>query len=201
VPPPTAPSVLFALGNPGPRYASTRHNFGWLALDRLADRWRLGMRPAATGPWEEAEGEVAGFTVVLVKPMTFMNRAGLAARGVLERRGLEARTLLALTDDLDLPFGALRLRKRGGAAGHRGMQSLIDCLGTQQFSRLRLGIGGIPSALDPADFVLEPFSEAEWEVARGVIERAADCLEVAVARGLDAAMNEFNRDSAPEADG
>lgn len=193
--------MLFALGNPGPRYAFTRHNYGWMALDRLAGRWRLRPRAAPSGPWEEAEGDVAGSAVLLVKPMTFMNRAGLAARGVLERRRLEAKALLAITDDLDLPFGSLRLRKQGGAAGHRGMQSLIDCLSTKEFARLRLGIGGIPSALDPADFVLEPFSEDEWEEARGVIERAADCLEWVVARGLEAAMNEFNRDSAPQPEG
>jgi PTH1 family peptidyl-tRNA hydrolase len=183
--------VFFALGNPGARYARTRHNFGWLALERLASRWRQRM-VQAPGPWEQALAEVAGATVLLIAPLTYMNRSGAAAAAVLERWNLPPEALLALYDDLDIPFGGLRLRKQGGAAGHRGMLSVIEALGTERFPRLRLGVGGIPFVGEAADFVLEEFRREEWPTAETVCERAADALEVVAARGLETAMNQFN---------
>ncbi len=193
--------IYFALGNPGPRYARTRHNLGWLAMERLAGRWRQRLAPGP-GPWEQALTEVAGTVVLLVEPLTYMNRAGAAAAALLERCDLPPGALLALYDDLDIPFGALRLRKQGGAAGHRGMLSLIEALGTQRFPRLRLGLGGIPFEGEAADFVLEEFRREEWASVETLCERAADALEVVAARGFEAAMNQFNAtpEAPPQAD-
>ncbi len=185
------PLVYLGLGNPGSRYARTRHNFGWLALERLAGR--LGLRlKRAVGPWQQAEAEIAGTPVILAVPLTYMNRSGEAAAKLLAQRGLGSEALVAVYDDLDIPFGSLRLRKKGGAAGHRGMMSLIDSLESDGFARLRLGVGGIPFVGEAADFVLEEFTLEEWLTAQAVMERAADALEVAAARGFEAAMNQFN---------
>jgi len=192
-----APLVFFALGNPGARYARTRHNFGWMALEALASRWRLRLARSA-GAWDEARGEIAGAEVTLVQPLTYMNRCGQAAAALLAQRGLTPEHLVALYDDLDIPFGSLRLRKQGGAAGHRGMESLIEALQTEKFPRLRLGLGGIEHGGETADFVLEEFSASEWPVARRMIERAADAMEGIAAGGFEAAMNQFNVPAAPE---
>ncbi|MEE8536526.1 MAG: aminoacyl-tRNA hydrolase [Acidobacteriota bacterium] len=192
------PRIFFALGNPGRRYEQTRHNFGRLVLKRLLERWKLKLRRAA-GPWSEARFEVAGRAVLLAEPRTYMNRVGAAAVALLEHHALRPDALVALYDDIDLPFGSLRLRKHGGAAGHRGMLSLLGALGTEEVARLRLGIGGLPIAGEVADFVLEEFSSEERSTADAVSERAADALECVAARGLDTAMNLFN--SAPPPDG
>ncbi len=188
------PRIFFALGNPGRRYERTRHNFGRLVLKRLLERWKLKLRRAA-GPWSEARFDLAGTPVILVEPSTYMNRVGPAAVALLERHNLRPDALVALYDDVDIPFGFLRLRKHGGAAGHRGMLSLIGALGTEEFARLRLGIGGMSIAGEVADFVLEEFSSEERPTADTVSARAADALECVAARGLDTAMNLFN--SAP----
>jgi PTH1 family peptidyl-tRNA hydrolase len=185
------PRVFFALGNPGKRYARTRHNFGWLVLECLLRRWNLRLRRAA-GPWEEAQTKVTGARLVLAEPLTYMNNVGRAAIALLEHHGLQPQDLLALYDDIDIPFGTLRLRKHGGAGGHRGMVSLIESMGTEQFARLRLGLGGLPLTGEVADFVLEEFSPEELTTAEAVTEKAADALEVVATRGLNAAMNQFN---------
>ncbi|MGH2626058.1 MAG: aminoacyl-tRNA hydrolase [Anaerolineales bacterium] len=184
--------VFFALGNPGARYARTRHNFGWMAVEKLAGRLRVRLRPSPDGPWEEGQVGAGISDVLLVRPLTYMNRAGAAATALLSLRQIPPSSLVAVYDDLDIPFGGLRLRKQGGAAGHRGMLSLIEALGTQGFPRLRLGLGEIPFAGEAADFVLEEFGLEEWPVAERVADRAADAMQVIAAKGFEAAMNQFN---------
>jgi PTH1 family peptidyl-tRNA hydrolase len=184
--------VFFALGNPGGRYAGTRHNFGWMALEKLAGRLRVRLKTSTYGPWEEAQAGPEGSGTLLVRPLTYMNRVGAAAAALLSQRDIPPASLVAVYDDLDIPFGGLRLRKQGGAAGHRGMLSLIEALGTQGFPRLRLGLGGIPFAGEAADFVLEGFSPEERPMAERVAERAADAMEMIGAKGFEAAMNQFN---------
>lgn len=169
-----------------------------MALEELAARWRLRLE-RGPGPWREAAGPVAGAPVILAEPLTYMNRSGEAAAALLVEHRLGPDSLIAIYDDLDIPFGTLRLRPQGGAAGHRGVLSLIEALGTERFPRLRLGLGGIPMAVEPAEFVLEEFTQEEWPTARSVAGRAADALEVAAGRGFEAAMNQFN--AAPAADG
>ncbi|MEE9217547.1 MAG: aminoacyl-tRNA hydrolase [Acidobacteriota bacterium] len=191
--------VFFALGNPGRRYVRTRHNFAWLVLDRFLKRRCIRLRRAG-GPWKEARAEIGGSPVVLAQPMTYMNRSGAAAAALLRHHRAQPQALLAVFDDLDIPFGALRLRRQGGAAGHRGVLSIIESLGTRGFARLRLGLGGIPFQGEAADFVLEEFSAGEWMIAEEVCERASEALEAVARQGLDAAMNQFNAAPTAEAE-
>lgn len=182
-------SIVCGLGNPGQRYRSTRHNLGFMALDRLSKRhsfsWKRGAGPAQVAFWR-----VAGRTVTLVKPLTYMNESGVA----LARYGTVADgTLLVVCDDLNLPFGRLRLRPHGGGGGHRGLDSIIAHLGGNGFPRLRLGIGGALPETDWVEFVLTDFHPAEREAVSEMTTAAAEAIETAVRDGLDAAMQRFNR--------
>ena len=172
-----------------------------MALERLAERLRVRFSRSSLGPWEEARAELGGTELRLVEPLTYMNRVGPAAVALLAGLDLAPASLIAIYDDLDIPFGSLRLRKQGGAAGHRGMLSLIESLGSERFPRLRLGLGGIPFTGDPADFVLEEFAREERPIVGDVIERAADALEVVAEKGFETAMNRFNGAGAAGAGG
>ena len=181
-------AIVCGLGNPGPDYRSNRHNLGFMALDTLSRRHFLSWRHAA-GPAEVALWRVAGRAVALMKPLTWMNESGAA----LEKHGGAAKDdLLVVCDDLNLPLGAMRLRLRGGSGGHKGLDSLIEHLGTADFPRLRLGIGGPPPDADWAEFVLSDFLPEEREAVDGMIEKAADAIETAVRQSVDAAMRRFN---------
>jgi PTH1 family peptidyl-tRNA hydrolase len=181
-------SVVCGLGNPGARYRSTRHNLGFLTLDLLSRRHALSWRRAG-GPSQEARWRAAGRTIVLLKPLTYMNESGAAVSRVA---GLSPAGLLVVSDDLNLPLGRLRFRMGGGSGGHNGLASIIDRLGTEAFPRLRLGIGGAPGGIDWADFVLTDFPAEERETADALVEAAADAVELAVRRGLHAAMQRYN---------
>ena len=181
-------AIVCGLGNPGPRYRSNRHNLGFMALDTLSERHSLSWRRAA-GPAQVALWRVAGRAVAVIKPLGYMNESGavLAKRG-----GAERDALLVVCDDLNLPLGALRLRPRGGSGGHKGLDSLIERIGTADFARLRLGIGSPRPGVDRVEFVLSDFLPEEREAVNGMIETAADAIETAVREGLDAAMRRFN---------
>ncbi len=191
--PPMVEHLILGLGNPGEEYAHTRHNAGFQVLGVLARRWRLAFREKRAHA-RLAVGPVAGRPVVLARPYTFMNRSGAAAAGLLRWLGLEPARLLVVYDELDLPAGALRLRPRGGAAGHKGMASLIEALGTEEFPRLRLGIGRpADPGIDPMDYVLLPRTPQEEQEWAPVLERAADAVECFLREGIAAAMDLFNR--------
>ena len=182
-------STVCGLGNPGPRYHATRHNLGFMALDALSKRhsfsWKRSPGPAQTALWR-----AAGRTVTLIKPLTYMNESGVA----LARRGASGSgELLVVCDDLNLPLGQLRLRSRGGSGGHKGLESIIERLGTEDFARLRLGIGGAPGGTDWVEYVLSEFAGEERETVDAMIEAAADAIETAVRAGLDAAMRRLSR--------
>jgi peptidyl-tRNA hydrolase, PTH1 family len=181
-------AIVCGLGNPGPRYRSNRHNLGFMALDILSGRHALSWRRAA-GPSEVALWRVAGRQVSLVKPLTWMNESGSA---LAKQRGAPADGLLVVCDDLNLPLGALRLRPRGGSGGHKGLDSVIEHLGTSDFPRLRLGVGSAPPGVDWVEFVLSDFLPEEREAMKGLVEAAADAIETAVRQSLDAAMRRFN---------
>jgi len=192
-----ATRLIVGLGNPGPEYAATRHNVGFRVVDLLAERHRLpGWK--RHGNRLETSGTVEGQSVVLLKPLTYMNRSGeaLAARG--RKEPLELREILVCFDDLALPLGRLRLRPSGSDGGHNGMRSLIARLGTGDFPRLRVGIapvdedGGAMQVEDGADFVLAPFRRNERSAIEDAIERAADAIECVLAESLSGAMNRFN---------
>lgn len=191
--PPAAEYVVLGLGNPGEAYVRTRHNAGFQVLGVLARRSGLSFQEKRAHA-RLAAGQVAGRPVILARPYTFMNRSGAAAAGLLRWLGLEPARLLVVYDELDLPAGTIRLRARGGAAGHKGMASIIESLGTEEFPRLRLGIGR-PSdpGMDPMDYVLLPRTPQEEQAWAPVLERAADAVECFLREGLTAAMDRFNR--------
>lgn len=183
--------VVFGLGNPGERYARTRHNVGFRVVEELARR--RGIRLAA-GECNSLLG--SDEALFLVAPQTFMNRSGYAARCLAERHDLEPEDLLVVYDEIHLPLGKLRLRRGGNPAGHRGMESILECLGTDRVPRLRLGVGteGGPAAGEElVSFVLSPFDEDEREAVDGMIRRAADACAVWAHDGVGAAMQQFNR--------
>jgi PTH1 family peptidyl-tRNA hydrolase len=183
--------LVVGLGNPGSRYRLTRHNLGFMVVDALADRWRIGVG----GKRHEAEtgaGEFAGVRVALAKPQTFMNASGESVAKLRRLYRLEPRDILAVYDDLDLAFGRIRLRGDGGAGGHNGVASLISVLG-KGFPRLRVGIGRPPGGADPVGYVLEPFAPEETAGLADVVDRAAQSVESWLEVGLEATMNVANR--------
>jgi PTH1 family peptidyl-tRNA hydrolase len=186
--------LVLGLGNPGRPYRSTRHNLGFRVAEALAEasgaRWQ-----DAPGPALAAAIEIGPRSGVVAKPLTWMNRSGLAARALRERlEGPDLSRLLLVTDDLDLPLGRLRLRKEGGAGGHNGLRSVVVELGSGAFPRLRLGIGRPPAddALDVVDHVLESFLPEEEPAVADLVERACRAVELFVAEGVESAMNRFN---------
>lgn len=184
--------LLIGLGNPGLRYALTRHNTGFWVIDEMAARGKVNLREI-TGRSCLAQAKFAGKEVVLAKPLTFMNRSGLAARALLRHFSLEPENLLVIYDDLDLPLGRIRLRPKGGSGGHRGLASIINFLQTGDFPRLRLGIGRSEGMDSGADYVLSPFTPGEEEQILKAVQTAADALETYLAHGLQEAMNRYNR--------
>lgn len=187
--------LVLGLGNPGPKYTDTRHNLGFRVVDTLAGRLGIAVDRSECNSLVGG-GRIGGAgEVLLAKPLTYMNRSGHAARCLLERRGLEPPAVLVVFDEVSLPLGRLRLRPSGSPGGHRGMESVIASLRTDEVPRLRLGIapeGGVPGE-EMVDFVLEPFSRDERETAAEMVERAADACLCWLGEGAEAAMNRFNR--------
>ncbi len=183
--------LLVGLGNPGRQYRENRHNIGFMALDRIsialeAKLGRLQSRAlVASVTWQ-------GNRVILAKPQTFMNLSGQAVASLLRFYKIPLTQLLVIHDDLDLPLGTLRLRPSGGSAGQRGLASTIQQLGTQDFPRLRLGIGRPPGQMDAADYVLQDFSQSERELLTIVLDNSVAAAQTFMRGGLEKAMNEFN---------
>ena len=179
--------LVVGLGNPGIRYRATRHNAGFLLVERLAARWHiaLGTRPVAA--W--GEGRIGEIPVVLVKPTTFMNASGDAVRAL--QHDVAPDTIVVAFDDLDLPLGRVRIRRGGGAGGHRGVASVIEAIGAD-FVRVRVGIGRPPAGLETVDFVLDAFTPEEQMEFNTALSRAEEGVECLVREGLDAAMRLCN---------
>lgn len=194
IPPATSarpPRLVAGLGNPGERYAGTRHNLGFRVVEELARRRGIAVAEV------ECNSRVgrAGDGLLLVMPQTYMNRSGYALRCLAERHGFEPSDLLVVYDEVALPIGRLRMRPGGSPGGHRGLESVVENLRTDRIPRLRLGCGGEdgpPAGEELVDYVLSPFRPEEREAADGMVARAADACEAWVARGIEAAMNEFN---------
>lgn len=185
--------LVVGLGNPGPRYEGTRHNVGFMAAEAFLARHRRG------GDREEKEAVVAearwsGETILVVRPQSFMNLSGSPVGALARRHGAGPGEVFLLYDDGDLPLGAIRVRPGGGAAGHRGVESVMEALGSREIPRVRLGIGrpdGDRRGL--ADYVLDRFEEGERDTVNDMIERSVDALQVALKRGVKAAMNLYNQ--------
>jgi PTH1 family peptidyl-tRNA hydrolase len=187
-----SPFLVVGLGNPGREYRETRHNVGFMLADRLAARMgvtfgRLELKALI------AKGELAGRKLILAKPQTYMNLSGQSVSSLVRFYKIPMENLLVAYDDVDLPFGVLRLRPGGGSAGQKGMASIIQSLGGQSFSRLRIGIGRPPGRMDAADYVLQKFSKSEQEQLDEILDRAADAVQSFVTQGLEMAMNQYNR--------
>lgn len=189
--------LVLGLGNPGDRYADTRHNLGFRVVEELARRLDVRLGVEVCGAFWAGAGAVD-----LAMPRTYMNRSGYSARCLSQRNGYAPENILVVYDEVHLPLGRLRLRGRGSPGGHRGMESIIENLRTTAVPRLRLGIaaekaerkGGSASGMQAelADFVLAPFAAGEIETARSMVQRAADCVLSWVDRGVDVTMNEYN---------
>lgn len=181
--------LVVGLGNPGKRYEGTRHNVGFEVVDEVARRVGAVMGVEKFHGWFGKGVHQAG-DVVLLKPTTFMNRSGRAVLAAGRFYKLELSDLLVVSDDTALPVGRLRIRHRGSAGGHNGLQDIVDVLGSQDFARLRVGVGEPVGA--SAVYVLSPFDAGERSVVDAAVRRAADAVECWMDRGVDAAMNEYN---------
>lgn len=184
--------LVFGLGNPGRQYEATRHNLGFRVADDLASFCRIplqdGSRYAVYG-----EGQWKSHSLVLAKPLTYMNRSGLAVAELLERFGQSPGDVLVVSDDVSLPLGELRVRPRGSSGGQKGLQSIIEQLGTEEFGRLRLGIGPAPPGTPLEDFVLEAFLPNEEQVAQEMIWKAREATLCVLEAGMEQTMRLFNR--------
>lgn len=183
--------LIVGLGNPGAEYRLTRHNFGFMVLDALAEHWNIQLKKIKFRA-VIAESRVREQKVVLAKPLTFMNESGRAVAPLLRYFKVPWHNLLVIHDDLDLPLGTLRLRPSGHTGGQRGMESISSQLGTNEFPRLRLGISRPPGQMDPKDYVLKNFLPNEEELKKIVIQQAVDAVACFINEGLTAAMNRYN---------
>lgn len=185
--------LIVGLGNPGREYALTRHNSGFIALDHLAKRWRVGWTNAARFQASLAKAQVGAARVWLCKPQTFMNLSGVAVQAVVAYHRVPLSQLLVVVDDADLPLGALRMRAGGSAGGHHGLESVEQHVGSREYARLRIGIGRTAAqGREITGHVLGRFSGTDAVVLRAVLERVGDQVERWLTAGIQAAMNDFN---------
>jgi PTH1 family peptidyl-tRNA hydrolase len=189
--------LIVGLGNPGTQYSRTRHNAGFMVIDRLAEKHASGSAVKGRFHGAAVDATIGGEKCLLLKPLTFMNRSGLAVSEAAGFFKVTPEELLIVVDDLYLPVGAIRLRPGGGAGGHNGLTDIQRALGGDNYARLRVGVGlrpsgGKPPLMDQADFVLSKFQDDEEEDLSRALARAGEAAEVFAGRGLSAAMNAFN---------
>jgi PTH1 family peptidyl-tRNA hydrolase len=182
--------LIAGLGNPGPEYAATRHNIGFMVVDQLAAQF--GAAWERSGKWDALSAKCNA--VLLVKPLSFMNRSGYSLLSVTQFYKIEPQQILVVLDDFDLPLGRLRLRAQGGSGGHNGLDSIIMQFGTEDIPRLRIGIGSAPRE-GSVDYVLSRFFDEEKPIVRSTIDRAVKALKCAIDKDLVSAMNTFNPES------
>lgn len=183
--------LITGLGNPGREYRLTRHNVGFMAIDALAEAWKFTNQKVQSKAIITA-GNFNGNKVILAKPQTYMNLSGQAVSGLMNFYKIPLDHLLVIHDDIDLPFCTIRIRPGGGSAGQKGVGSIIEKLGTQEFARMRLGVGRPPGQMDSADYVLQSFSKEDMEFLKGFLSKAGEAVEEFILQGLTAAMNKFN---------
>jgi peptidyl-tRNA hydrolase, PTH1 family len=188
------PWLVIGLGNPGPGYAANRHNAGFMVADLLAGRIG-GKFKAHRGAVDVVEGRIGAARVVLGKPKSYMNLAGGPTASLRDFFKVPVDRIVVVHDELDVPYGALRLKRGGGDNGHNGLRSITKSLGSREYLRVRFGIGRPPGRQDPADFVLKNFSAAEGKDLAFHVDRAADAVEALVASDLEQAQNTFHADA------
>jgi peptidyl-tRNA hydrolase, PTH1 family len=188
--------LIVGLGNPGYEYVLTPHNLGFMVIDHLADE--CGVQVSRTeGAALTTHAQIGGGEVVLAKPQTFMNLSGVSVRRLVERYEVPAEGVVVVLDEAALPFGTLRIRKRGSAGGHNGLKSIIGALGSDEFVRVRMGIQPDHPVSNLKSHVLGRFSRGQLEAVAEMVDRAAEAVEVIVREGVESAMNQFNRRPEP----
>ena len=196
--------LIVGLGNPGPEYERTRHNVGFETISRIAEKTGISStdenivqraldKIKGSGLYDSVEGRFRGHSVVLAKPKTFMNRSGAAVAKLKGRFGLDTQDILVIVDDIYLDVGSLRVRPAGGSGGHNGLEDIIDALDSDNFPRMRIGVGSSFRPGRQADYVLEPFSDDERSVVDDVIDTAADAALTFVTDGVVTTMNRYNK--------
>ncbi len=181
--------IVAGLGNPGRRYAKTRHNLGFMVVDEIAERHGIELREKNL--YLTGKGSIEDKDVVLVEPLTFMNRSGLAVKDAMRRNNAEPGTLVIIHDDIDMETGRLKIRKRGSSGGHRGIGSVIESIGTTEFIRVKIGVGR-EEGVAAEDYVLGKFRKDEVPLIKDAVGRAADAVAVIIKDGAGKAMNRFN---------
>ena len=186
-------SFIFGLGNPGREYRNTRHNLGWMVVDLLVEKYKC--------IWEEVGSnllishcEISSSKVNFLRSKLYMNNSGDA---LAELESITPECIFVICDDMSLPLGSIRIRAKGGSGGHRGLESIIYALGSENFPRMRLGIGEPPPGVDAVDFVLSPFLDEEIPLVRGMLTRAVEAVEVSINEGIQEAMQRYNRRAQP----
>ncbi|MDY0235866.1 MAG: aminoacyl-tRNA hydrolase [Gudongella sp.] len=183
--------VVAGLGNPGTKYSSTRHNVGFDVVDVLANKFGIKLNKIKFKGLV-GEGIWAGEKIVLIKPSTYMNLSGESIRPVMDFYKLKPEELIVVVDDIDIEFGTIKIKKKGSAGTHNGLKSILLQTGTDQFPRVKIGIGRKPENYDLADFVLSKFSKSERQIIDKAILNAADAIDELISNGIDSAMNKFN---------
>ncbi|MEO7540013.1 MAG: aminoacyl-tRNA hydrolase, partial [Pyrinomonadaceae bacterium] len=183
--------LIVGLGNPGPEYAKTRHNFGFMLVDLLAEGFQTQVKRTECRSMI-GRAEFDNQLVELAKPLTYMNLSGEAVNCLLAKPGRRRERLIVISDDLALPFGSIRVRPRGTHGGQNGLRSIIDCLGTQEFTRVRIGIQPEYPVSDASRFVLESFAKGDAKTLEKVLDESADAVKMIITDGVDAAMARFN---------
>ncbi len=185
--------LIVGLGNPGKIYINSRHNIGFLVIRALSEALEIPLKRDAVTLSLTGKGRISGSNIELAMPLTFMNLSGLAVSALVKKYKIDLANLLVVCDDLDLEFGRQKVRPRGSSGGHRGIQSIIDHLRSNEFARLRIGIGRPHPDMDAAEYVLSVFKRAEMRQAIDIISVACDCCQSWVSEGITKSMNIFNR--------
>jgi PTH1 family peptidyl-tRNA hydrolase len=192
--------LIVGLGNPGIEYQFTPHNMGFLTIDRIAGECGVEVRNRHCRALT-ARAVIGSESVLLAKPETFMNLSGISVRELVAKHEVRSEAdLIVIYDELDLPWGAIRIRQRGSSAGHNGMESVIGALGTEEFLRIRLGVAPERKIADSMSYLLAPFRKAQLKQVDEVVDKAAEAVNVILTEGPAAAMNRFNRKAEPEED-
>ena len=181
--------LIAGLGNPGSRYEKTRHNIGFLVVEEFLRRQQLEFKEKED--YKMAKGSLGDEKIILLEPLTFMNRSGIAVRKIMQKSNVLPETLIVVHDDLDLETGSLKIRKKGSSGGHKGVESIIQNIGTQEFIRVRIGIGRDPF-VPTEKYVLSKFRKEEIQVIKETIQRAAESVQSIISDGVERAMNRFN---------
>lgn len=186
-------TIVVGLGNPGKRYSRTRHNVGFMVVDHLAKAYGLSFKEQ--DDYLISHGNIEGYPVTLLKPLTYMNLSGVAVKKIVDKKIIEnlPNSIIVVHDDLDLPLGKLKIRRNGSSGGHKGVNSIIENLGTKDFIRVKVGIGK-KEGVDVSEYVLSPFTKEEKPIIEEKILQAAQSIVTILCEGLERAMNKYNRE-------